>query len=84
MSRRGNCWDNAPQESFFGPAKDELYLKKCNVFTDLEAEIEDYIDYYNNDRPQWTMNKMIPKEYHQFLINSSTAGLQLLACLLPN
>ena len=24
MSRRGNCWDNAPQESFFGHMKDEL------------------------------------------------------------
>ena len=52
MSRRGNCWDNAPQESFFGHAQDELHLKECNVFTDLEAEIEDYIDYYNHDRPQ--------------------------------
>ena len=37
MSRRGNCWDNAPQESFFGHAQDELHLKECNVFTDLEA-----------------------------------------------
>ena len=52
MSRRGNCWDNAPQESYFGHAQDELHLKECNVFTELEVEIEDYIDYYNNDRPQ--------------------------------
>ena len=28
MSRRGNCWDNAPQESFFGHMKDELEDKK--------------------------------------------------------
>jgi len=27
MSRRGNCWDNAPQESFFGHLKDETNLK---------------------------------------------------------
>ena len=27
MSRRGNCWDNAPQESFFGHFKDEAYIK---------------------------------------------------------
>ncbi len=26
MSRRGNCWDNAPQESFFGHLKDETNL----------------------------------------------------------
>ena len=25
MSRRGNCWDNAPQESFFGHLKDEIH-----------------------------------------------------------
>ncbi len=29
MSRRGNCWDNAPQESFFGHFKDETYIKPC-------------------------------------------------------
>ena len=29
MSRRGNCWDNAPVESFFGHAKDELRLRRC-------------------------------------------------------
>ncbi|WP_172201017.1 IS3 family transposase, partial [Saccharibacillus qingshengii] len=29
MSRRGNCWDNAPQESFFGHLKDETDLKAC-------------------------------------------------------
>ncbi len=29
MSRRGNCWDNAPQESFFGHFKDEAYIKSC-------------------------------------------------------
>lgn len=27
MSRRGNCWDNAPQESFFGYMKDEIDYK---------------------------------------------------------
>lgn len=31
MSRRGNCWDNAPQESFFGHFKDEINFKKCNI-----------------------------------------------------
>lgn len=32
MSRRGNCWDNAPQESFFGHMKDEIHLDNCNTF----------------------------------------------------
>ena len=31
MSRRGNCWDNAPQESFFGHFKDEASIKACTT-----------------------------------------------------
>ena len=31
MSRKGNCWDNAPQESFFGHFKDEAYLKNART-----------------------------------------------------
>ena len=38
MSRRGNCWDNAPQESFFGHMKDELHLKECLDYEDLINE----------------------------------------------
>lgn len=82
MSRRGNCWDNAPQESFFGHAKDELHLKECNSFNDLETEIDDYISYYNYDRPQWTMNRMTPYEYHQYLTTGHTDSLQLPACVI--
>ena len=32
MSRRGNCWDNAPQESFYGHMKDEIHISKCKDF----------------------------------------------------
>lgn len=33
MSRRGNFWDNAPQESFFGHMKDEInYIHPCSKF----------------------------------------------------
>ncbi|MBL4930612.1 IS3 family transposase, partial [Clostridium sp. YIM B02565] len=46
MSRRGNCWDNAPQESFFGHLKDEAYINKCETYEELLAEIDDYINYY--------------------------------------
>lgn len=48
MSRRGNCLGNAPQESFFGYLKDETYIKDCETFEELQKEIEDYINYYNN------------------------------------
>lgn len=67
MSRRGNCWDNAPQESFFGHMKDEIHLEKCNSFTDLKLEIDDYMDYYNNDRYQWAIAKLSPNQYATYL-----------------
>ena len=53
MSRRRNCWDNAPQESFFGHFKDEAYIKLCETLEELEVEIDEYMDYYNNYRFQW-------------------------------
>ena len=54
MSRKGNCWDNAPQESFFGHMKDELkpYIKGWETFQDVKDRIDDWMDYYNNDRYQ--------------------------------
>ena len=68
MSRRGNCWDNAPMESFFGHAKDELHLRRCSTFAAVVAEIEDYIDYYNNWRPQAGLGKMTPSEFRDYLL----------------
>ena len=68
MSRRGNCWDNAPQESFFGHMKDELNLDSCLRFEDVKLEIDDYIDYYNNDRYQWNLKRMTPVLYRNHLL----------------
>ena len=67
MSRRGNCWDNAPQESFFGHMKDELDIKECNNFEELQMAIDDYMDYYNNDRYQWELAKLSPNEYAKYV-----------------
>ena len=55
MSRRGNCWDNAPQESFFGHMKDEIDVSGCKTFEEVKNIIDDWIDYYNNDRCQWNL-----------------------------
>ena len=53
MSRRGNCWDNAPMERFFGSLKSE-WIPKLG-YEDLADAVDDmrnYIhDYYNVDRP---------------------------------
>ena len=49
MSCRGNCWDNAPQESFFGHFKDETDFK---LYEDVKQKIKSYMTYYNHDRGQ--------------------------------
>ena len=70
MSRRGNCWDNAPQESFFGHMKDELADKRqfWNTFEDVKRDIDDWFDYYNNDRYQWQLAKLSPRQYYQYVL----------------
>ena len=68
MSRKANCWDNAPQESFFGHMKDEIEISDCKEFADVKTIIDDYIDYYNNDRPQWDLAYLTPSEYYHYTI----------------
>jgi transposase InsO family protein len=63
MSRRGNCCDNSPIESFFGNMNDESNLIDCKTFDDILIEIDDYMDYYNNHRYQWNLQRMTPKLY---------------------
>jgi transposase InsO family protein len=67
MSRRGNCWDNAPQESFFGHMKDEVKdkISACTTFIQVKEILDDWIDYYNNDRCVWKLNKLSPKEFYE-------------------
>ncbi len=69
MSRRGNCWDNAPQESFYGHMKDELEdkMKLWDTFEDARRDVDDWFDYYNNDRYQWQLAKLSPKQYYRFV-----------------
>lgn len=67
MSRKGNCWDNAPQESFFGHMKDEIDLSKCKEFSEVKAIIDDWMDYYNNERYQWQLAKLSPNEYYEYI-----------------
>lgn len=68
MSRKGNCIDNAPIESFFGHLKDDVDYKHCKTFEELHLQIEEYMEYYNNDRQQWNLKKMTPVEYRNHLL----------------
>lgn len=67
MSRRANCWDNAPQESFYGHMKDEIDISECKTFEEIHAIISDWADYYNNERHQWDLAKLSPVEYYEYL-----------------
>lgn len=68
MSRKGNCIDNAPMESFFGHLKDDIDYKSCKTFEELNLQIKEYIEYYNNERYQWGIKKMTPAEYRDHLL----------------
>ncbi len=53
MSRRGNCWDNAPMESFFGHLKEEEVRHWKNPsFRQASLWLDDYIHFYNYERIQ--------------------------------
>lgn len=68
MSRKANCWDNAPMESFFGHMKDELDYSKSMDFNELKYKVNNYIDEYNNKRYQWGLQKMTPDQYKGHLL----------------
>lgn len=70
MSRKGNCIDNAPIESFFGHLKDDVDYKSCKTFEELYSLIEEYVRYYNNERKQWELKKMTPVDYRNHLLSS--------------
>lgn len=71
MSRRGNCWDNAPQESFFGHFKDECKYNACKTLDELRCAVRDYGVYYNEERRMWGRNHMTPVEYESYLLSMS-------------
>ena len=66
MSRRGNCYDNAVVESFFGTFKCEtIKLYKINTLAELANELEAYATYYNNNRLKSTLGYKTPMEYRR-------------------
>ena len=69
MSRKGNCWDNAPQESFYGHMKDELTdkMERWDTFQDVKRDIDDWFDYYNHDRYQWQLAKLSPSQFYRYV-----------------
>jgi len=64
MSRKGNCYDNAAMESFFGVMKTEMfYLKKFTSVKQLKRALVKYIHYYNHDRIKMKLGGLSPVQY---------------------
>ena len=65
MSRKGNCWDNACVESFFGTLKRELvYHRHYATRDDAKQDIFEYIEvFYNRKRRHSTLGYDSPAEY---------------------
>lgn len=64
MSRKGNCLDNACAENFFGLLKTELlYLQDFSSVENFIAELEDYIEWYNNKRIKLKLDGLSPVQF---------------------
>jgi putative transposase len=73
MSRRGNCWDNAVAESFFGSLKKERIRKRIYRTTELaKADVFDYIEgFYNRRRRHSHLGGVSPEAFE----HASQTGL---------
>ena len=68
MSRKGNCYDNCIMETFFGRLKNEMfygYEKEYESFEDFTKAVDEYINYYNNERIQAKTRWMPPVKYRE-------------------
>jgi len=65
MSGKGNCYDNAPMESFWGTLKNELvHHKRYGTRKDTKKDITEYIEvFYNRQRKQFRLGYLSPVAY---------------------
>ncbi len=68
MSRKGKCLDNAPIESFFGHMKGELAYEHYDNLQDLQSVVDEYMVYYNYERPIYEKNKMTPQQIEDSIL----------------
>ena len=76
MSRKGDCWDNAPMESFWGTLKSELvHHQKFKTRLQAKEEITEYIEIiYNRQRKQQRLGYLSPAEFKQRCYANLFAG----------
>ena len=83
MSRRGNCWDNAPSENFFSALKVDLGLTKLGYKTLLPAKsvkglVVDYIPWYNTGRIQKKLGYLSPIQFREAFLDKSPQVMDII------
>jgi len=77
MSRKGNCLDNAPTESFFSHLKEELLRQiKIKNFHEAVQVFDDFIHFYNHYRIQ-LKTKLMPLEFRRHFLYYPQRGFYL-------
>jgi putative transposase len=71
MSRKGNCWDNAPVESFFATPKKELvHWENYQTREQAKSSLFHYVEvFYNRKRRHSALSYLSPHKYEQALLN---------------
>jgi len=73
MSRKGNCYDNAVMENFFGHLKTEMYHgEHFASVKEFYQAVNDYITWYNNDRLQQRIKGLTPMQYRNQTLETRT------------
>ena len=66
MSRKGNCYDNAPMESANGTLKTErVYHQQYQMRAEAKADLIEYIGYYNTERRHSALEYLSPAEFER-------------------
>ena len=67
LSRKGNCWDNACMENFFGLMKSETIRQSKQLLSvdGMTKLVDDYIHWYNNQRIQKKLGYLSPVDFRK-------------------
>ena len=76
MSRKGNCYDNAPMESFWGSLKNELiHHQRYATRADAETAIKEYIEiFYNRQRRHSRLGYVSPAKFVENISRTTLAA----------
>ena len=70
MSKPGKPTENGAMEAINGWIKEELFIDfSLNSCEDISKQIDDYIYFFNNERPQAALNYLTPAQFKHFYYN---------------